>query len=65
MFKYGGRESREPVIYALIINNDRDSAYAVPTTKNYAPELPALGVIAGVSPTVVQWKGLVLGEPPC
>ena len=36
-----------------------------PTTKNCALELPAFGVIAGVSPTGVQWKGLALGEPPC
>ena len=35
-----------------------------PTIKKYAPELPAFGVIAGVNPTAVQWKGLVLGEPP-
>ena len=32
-----------------------------PTTKNYAPELPTFGVIAGVSPTEVQWKGLAPG----
>ena len=43
---------------------DRDSANAVPTTKNYAPELPTFGAIAGVNPTAVQWKGLTLGEPP-
>ena len=35
-----------------------------PTSKNYAPELPTFGVIARVSPTGVQWKGLALGEPP-
>ena len=35
-----------------------------PTIINYAPELPTFGVIAGVSPTEVQWKGLTLGEPP-
>ena len=35
-----------------------------PTTKNDALESPAFGVIAGVSPSVVQWKGLALGEPP-
>jgi len=43
---------------------DRDSANAVPTIKNYAPELPPFGAIAGVNPTEVQWKGLNLGEPP-
>ncbi|KPJ04283.1 hypothetical protein RR46_01567 [Papilio xuthus] len=41
-----------------------DGAYAVPTIKNYASELSALGIIAGVNPTVVQWRGLALGEPP-
>ena len=33
-----------------------------PTTKNYAPELPTFGVIARVSPTEVQWKGLAPGQ---
>ncbi len=42
----------------------RDGANAVPATKNYAPEIPTFGAFAGVSPTVVQWKGLILGEPP-
>ena len=32
--------------------------------KNCTPELPTFGVIAGVNPTEVQWKGLALGEPP-
>ena len=36
-----------------------------PTNKNYAFELPTFGVIAGVNPTEVQWKGLTLEEPPC
>ena len=36
-----------------------------PTNKNYALESPTFGVIAGVSPTAVQWKGLTLGELPC
>ena len=35
-----------------------------PTIKNYAFELPTFGVIVGVSPAVVQWKGLTLEEPP-
>ena len=35
-----------------------------PTTKNCTPELTAFGLIARVSPTVVQWKGLALEEPP-
>ena len=35
-----------------------------PTNKNYALELPAFGVIVGVSPTVVRWWGLTLEEPP-
>jgi hypothetical protein len=42
----------------------RDSANAVPATKNYAPEISTFGAFAGVSLTVVQWKGLILGEPP-
>ena len=36
-----------------------------PTLRNCVPELPTFGVIAGVNPTEVQWKGLFLGEPPC
>ena len=35
-----------------------------PTTKNYAPELSTFGIIARVSPTEVQWKGLALEKPP-
>lgn len=35
-----------------------------PTLINCVPELPTFGVIAGVSPTEVQWKGLLLEEPP-
>ena len=35
-----------------------------PLRKNYAPESPTFGAIAGVSPTEVQWKGLDLGGPP-
>ena len=35
-----------------------------PTTKNYVLELPTFGVIAKVSQTEVQWKGLTLEEPP-
>ena len=35
-----------------------------PTNKNCAPESPTFGVIAVVSPTGVQWKGLELEEPP-
>ena len=35
-----------------------------PTNKNYAFELPTFGVIVGVNPTGVQWKGLTLEELP-
>ena len=35
-----------------------------PAIKNYTPELPAFGVIAEVSPALVQWKGLNPGCPP-
>ena len=36
----------------------------LPTNINYAPELSTFGIIARVSQTEVQWKGLALGEPP-
>ena len=36
----------------------------IPTNRNYAPELPTFGVIAGVSYSVVQWSSLALREPP-
>ena len=35
-----------------------------PTNKNFTPELLTFGVIAEVSPTAVQWKGLAPGKPP-
>ena len=35
-----------------------------PTNRNCTPESPAFGVIAKVNLSVVQWKGLTLGEPP-
>jgi len=35
-----------------------------PTNRNYALDLPTFGVIAGVNPTEVQWKGLALGDRP-
>ena len=35
-----------------------------PTNKNCAPKVPTFGVLVQVSPTVVQWKGLAVGEPP-
>ena len=49
---------------SVCIDFFRDSANAVPTTKNYTPEIPTLGVFARVSSTVVQWKSLALEEPP-
>ena len=36
----------------------------VPTNRNCDPKVIALGLLAGVSPTEVQWKGLFPGEPP-
>ncbi len=36
-----------------------------PLRKNYAPESPTFGVIAGVNPHEVQCAGLALGGPPC
>ena len=41
--------------------NDRN---ALTRDTNCTPELPTFRVIAGVSPTEVQWKDLALGEPP-
>ena len=35
-----------------------------PTIKNCALELPTFGVIVGVNPSGVQWKGLTPEEPP-
>jgi len=59
----------QPFYFSLLI---RDSANAVPTNKNCALDSPAFGVIAGVNPIEVQWKGLALGVlptwsqyPPC
>ena len=55
-----------PIVAAraiLMCNYKGDSANAVPSIRNYVPELPTFGVIAGVSLTKVQWKGLTLGEP--
>jgi len=49
---------------ALVIENKGIARTQSPTIKNYAFELPTFGVIVGVSPTVVQWKGLTLEEPP-
>ena len=51
-----------PSYLTLLDTYMRDSANAVPTTKNYAPELPTFGAIARVNPTAVQWKGLALGN---
>ena len=49
----------------LILIDDKGIARTQsPTNKNYALELPTFGVIVGVSPTEVQWKGLTLEEPP-
>ena len=36
----------------------------VPTTRNCAPKVITFGLLARVSLTEVQWKGLFLGEPP-
>ena len=42
--------------WRILILNEEDSANAVPSIRNYVPKLPTFGVIAGVSPTEVQWK---------
>jgi len=36
----------------------------IPTTKNYALDIPTLGVFARVSLAIVQWQGLAQEEPP-
>ena len=52
-------------MHAMVFREDQGIARTQsPTNKNYAPELPTFGAIDGVSPTGVQWKGLVHGEPP-
>ena len=48
----------------LLVSSQGLARTQSPTTKNYAPELPTFGVIARVSPTEVQWKGLALRGPP-
>ena len=47
-----------------IIDNQGIARTQSPTNKNYALELPTFGVIVGVNPTGVQWKGLTLEELP-
>lgn len=41
------------IILPLLLTSE-ESANAVPTNTNYAPELPTFGVIAKVNPTKVQ-----------
>ena len=54
-----------PVVSEMnIVRNKGIARTQSPTNKNYALELPTFGVIVGVSPAVVQWKGLTLEEPP-
>ena len=36
----------------------------LPTNRNCDPKVVTLELLAGVSLTEVQWKGLFLGEPP-
>ena len=51
--------------YSIVTNFNQGIARTQsPTNKNYALELPTFGVIVGVSPAEVQWKGLTLEEPP-
>ena len=54
-----------PFVFRYPMSNHQGIARTQsPTNKNYALELPTFGVIVGVSPTEVQWKGLTLEEPP-
>ena len=57
--KWKSKEER-----ANMVQNQGIARTQSPTNKNCAPESPTFGVIAAVSPTGVQWKGLTLGEPP-
>ena len=34
-----------------------------PQNRNYVVKLSTFGIIVGVNPTLVQWKGLTLGKP--
>ena len=58
-----GRPSRWALAQILVfdLNFKGIARTQTPTTKNYALELPAFEVIAGVNLTEVQWKGLALG----
>ena len=58
---------RPPYVTILIFNFEFQGIARTqsPTITNYVLDLPTFGVIAGVNPTVVQWKGLTLGDRPC
>jgi hypothetical protein len=57
-FRYTFYSTQVPYVYQGIARTQS------PTIRNYAFELPTFGVIVGVNPTVVQWPGLTLEEPP-
>ena len=55
----------EMIMWSMILTRLQGIARTqTPTNKNYALELLTFGTIAGVSPPVVQWTSLTLGEPP-
>lgn len=62
--RYWGNVLRHALDLTLTLDYKGIARTQSPTNKNYAFELPTFGVIVGVSPSVVQWTGLTLEEPP-
>ena len=63
--KYASAEMQVRISTFLYLIEYQGSARTQsPTNRNCTPESPAFGVIAKVNLSVVQWKGLTLGEPP-
>lgn len=61
------KHGSNPSLFAFFYFSTLSSGTArtqVPTTKNCALDIPALGVFARVSHTEVQWRGLAQEEPP-
>lgn len=51
-------------VFIFLINCKGTARTQSPTTKNCTLDLSTFGIVAGVSPTAVQWRGLTLEEPP-
>lgn len=58
------QSATQPLVLVMLLWYQGIARTQSPTIKNDAFELPTFGVIVGVSPTEVQWKGLTLEEPP-